>query len=156
MQKSLFFRSSKSYLIPILLLIGSFVLFSYNLGDSRWHGDEMVYLGFGGLYFDLIKEGDFNNPCLKTLVDCELLFFTSWSEVNYTPIRNFFVGFGYYLTTGEMKGHYYNWSCAWMPCFENDKWPTSEDYSAGRFFSPIFPIKVIKPIKKKSDRGMVE
>jgi len=138
MQKSLFFKSSKSYLIPILLLIGSFVLYSYNLGDSPWHGDEMVYLGFGGVYFDLIKEGDFNNPCLKTLADCELLFATSWSEVNYTPIRNFFVGFGQYLTTGEMKGHYYVWSCAWMPCFENDKWPTREDFSSGRFFSPIF------------------
>jgi len=138
MQKSLFFRSSfKPYLIPILLLIGSFVMFSYNLGDQPWHGDEIVHIGWGGVYFDLIKKGDFNNQCLKTLGDCELLF-SAAGEVNYNPIRNFFVGFGYYLTTGDMKGEFYNWSCVWKPCFDQSKWPTTEDYSAGRFFSPIF------------------
>ena len=138
MQKSLFFKSSKSYLIPILLLVGSFVIYSYNLENQPWHGDEMVYFGWSGVYFDLIKEGDFNNPCLKTLADCELLYSGEYGEVNYVSIRNFFIGFGQYLTTGEMEGHYYNWSCAWMPCFEFDKWPTSEDYYSGRFFSPIF------------------
>jgi len=101
--------------------------------EMKWFTSDL-----GGVYFDLMKEGDFSNPCLKNLEDCELLFTMSWSEVNYTPIRNFFVGFGQYLTTGENKGEFYVWSCAWMPCFENDKWPTPEDYSAGRFFSPIF------------------
>jgi len=136
MQKSLFFKSSfRPYLIPILLLIGSFVMYSYNLGDQPWHIDEVWHLGFGGVYFDLIKEGDFNNQCIKNLADCELLFGPSWSEVNYTPIRNFFVGFGYYLTNGEMKGDYYAWSCMWLPCWDSETQPTPEDFSAGRFFS---------------------
>jgi len=142
MQKSLFFRSSfKLYLIPILLLIGSFVMYSYNLEGQPQHVDEIWYLPWGGVYFDLIKKGDFNNPCLKTLADCELLYQHGLKgyEVNYTPIRNFFVGFSYYLTTADMKGDYYAWSCVqWTPCWDPEKAPTTEDYSAGRFFSPIF------------------
>jgi len=140
MQKSLFF-SSKSYLIPILLLIGSFVLYSYNLEGQPHHTDEEWYLPWGGVYFDLIKEGDFNNPCLKTFTDCELLHEHGLEgfEVNYTPIRNFFVGFSQYLATGEMKGDYYAWSCGWWtPCWDSETRPTSEDYYSGRFFSPIF------------------
>jgi len=138
MQKSLFFRSSfSSYLIPILLLIGSFSIYSYNLGDQPSYGDEFIHLGWGAVYFDLIKEGDFYNPCLKKIADCELLYSIEGSEINYTPIRNFFVGFGYYLTIGEMKGDFYEWSCAWVPCWDN-KEPSREEYSAGKFFSPIF------------------
>jgi len=142
MQKSLFFRKSfRYYLIPILLLIGSFSIYSYNLGNQPWHGDELFYLGWGGVYFDLIKEGDFNNPCLKGLPDCELLFGPEWKElnINYTPIRNFFVGFGYYLTTGDLRGDFYDWSCAWYSCYEYENLrPSSDEFSAGRFFSPIF------------------
>jgi len=142
MQKSLFSRTSfRPYLIPILLLIGSFVMYSYNLEGQPEHVDEIWYLVWGGVYFDLIKEGDFNNPCLKTLADCELLYQHGLKgyEVNYTPIRNFFVGFGQYLTTGEMKGGYYAWSCvSWSPCWDPEKAPTTEDFSAGRFLSPIF------------------
>jgi len=92
----------------------------------------------GGVYFDLIKEGDFNNPCIKSLTDCELLLSVPWSEVNYTPIRNFFVGLGQYLPTGEIKGHFYVWSCAMMPCWDPVLKPSTEEFSSGRFFSPIF------------------
>jgi len=138
MQKSVFFWSSfRSYLIPIFLLIGSFSIYSYNLGEQPIYGDEPIHLGWGGLYFDLIKDGDFDNPCLKKIADCELLFSIEGSETNYTPIRNFFVGFGYYLTAGEIKGDFYEWSCAWNPCWDF-KEPSSEEFFAGRFFSPIF------------------
>jgi len=139
MQKSLFFHSYfKFYLIPVLLFIGSFSIYSYNLDDQSFFGDEFLHLGWGGVYFDLVKEGDFNNPCLKKVADCELLHSTEGAEINYTPIRNFFVGFGYYLTTGEMKGDFYIWSCAWQPCGDLSRQPTSDEFSAGRFFSPIF------------------
>ena len=108
MQKSLFFQKSfRSYLIPILLLIGSFSIYSYNLEGQPSYGDEFLHLGWGGVFFDLINEGDFNNPCLKKIADCELLHSTDGSEINYTPIRNFFVGLGYYLTTGDTKGDFY-------------------------------------------------
>jgi len=141
MQKSIFYqRSFRSYLIPILLLIGSFSIYSYSLESQRWMGDEVLYLAWGGPYFDLIKEGDFNNPCLKGLADCELLFDQNRGafDVNYTPIRNFFVGFGLYLTTGEIKGDFYDWSCLWWPCWDPEKAPTSEEFASGRFFSPVF------------------
>ena len=123
MQKSLFFRSSfSSYLIPILLLVCSFVIFAYNLEGQPIFGDEIVYLSWSGPYFDLIKEGDFNNPCLKGLADCELLYDPDWKghNINYNPIRNFLVGFGYYLTAGEIKGDFYEWSCVWFSCWDPD------------------------------------
>jgi len=146
MQKSFFYqRSFSSYLIPILLLIGSFSIYSYNLEGQPSYGDEFLYLGWGGVNFDLIKKGDFDNPCLKTLYDCELLSDTGllrqevWGQyINYTPIRNFLVGFGYYLTTGDTKGDFFEWSCIWQLCWDNEKQPSTEEFSAGRFFSPIF------------------
>jgi len=141
MQKILQFQNSyRSYLIPILLLAFSFVIYSYNLEGQPIYGDEIVYLSWGGPYFDLITEGDFNNPCIKGLADCELLYDPNWKghNINYNPIRNFFVGFGYYLTTGDTKGDFYEWSCVWFPCWDPEYEPTHEQYSAGRFFSPIF------------------
>jgi len=141
MQKSLFFRSSFIfYLIPILLFSFSFVIYSYSLESQPSHLDEIVYLSWGGPYFDVIKDGDFDNPCLKGLADCEFLYDPDWvgHNVNYSPIRNFFVGFGYFLTTGEIKGDFYEWSCMWFPCWDFNNFPTPEEFSAGRFFSPIF------------------
>jgi len=141
MQKSLFYqRSFRTYLIPILLLVFSFVMYSYSLEGQPSHLDEIVYLSWGGPYFEIIQEGDFDNPCLKGLTDCELLFDPNWAgyDINYSPLRNFFVGFGYYLTTGEIKGDFYEWSCMWFPCWDPNYFPAPEDFSAGRFFSPIF------------------
>jgi len=142
MQKSLFYKRSFSpYLIPILLLVFSYVMYSYSFEGQSRHGDEIVYLSWGGPYFELIQEGDFDNPCLKGLADCELLYDPKWAghNVNYSPVRNFFVGFGYYLTTGDIKGEFYNWSCVFFYCWDpiRDE-PTIEEFSAGRFFSPIF------------------
>jgi len=139
-QKSLFFQNSFSYLIPILLLISSFLIYSYNLEGQPYQGDEVLYLGWGGVYFDLVKEGDFSNPCLKGLANCELLFDPNFKghNINYTPIRNFLVGFGQFLTTGEIKGEFYGWSCAWFPCWDSEKQPSPDELASGRFFSPIF------------------
>jgi len=142
MQKSLFFRSSfRYYIIPILLFSFSIVIYSYSLESQPSHLDEIVYLSWGGPYFDIVTEGDFDNPCLKGLADCELLYDPDWPghNVNYSPIRNFLVGFGYYLTTGDTKGTFYEWSCMWFPCWDpNNFFPTPEEFASGRFFSPIF------------------
>ena len=143
MQKSLIFQSFfKSYLIPILLLICSFVIYSFSLEGQTAFVDEVTYLGWGGVYFDLIKKGDFNNSCLIELAGCELLFDPNWEGVyqNYSPIRNFFVGFGQYLATGEIEGHFHSWSCLGYqnPCWIRELAPSRDDYSSGRFFSPIF------------------
>jgi len=102
-----------------------------------------LYLSWGGVFFDSLKKGDFDNPCLKKLADCELLVTPEgkWGggfKVNYTPIRNFFVGFGQFLTTGENKGDFYEWSCMWTSCYDFNYWPSHEELSSGRFFSVIF------------------
>jgi len=134
-------QSKYNFIIPSLLLIGSFSLYSYNLEGQTPHGDELLYLSWGGVYFDLIKEGDLNNPCLKNIADCgELLYAPKGRyEISYTPIRNFLVGFSQYLTTGENKGEFYQWSCAWYPCFDiANYWPSPEELSSGRLFSIIF------------------
>jgi len=144
MQKSLFFKNSLGYyLIPILLFVCSFVIYSYNLEGQPPLGDEILYLAWGGVFFDSLKEADFNNPCLIKLAGCELLYspeekLSGGFEVNYTPIRNFFVGFGQYLTTGENKGDFYEWSCKWLPCWEDEYFPSREEFSSGRFFSAFF------------------
>jgi len=140
LQLSTIFHSSFSYLIPILLLISSFVIYSYNLEGQPYQGDEALYLAWGGIYFDLVKEGDFSNPCLKGLANCELLYDPNWEghNINYTIIRNFFVGFGQFLTTGEIEGQFYEWSCAWFPCWDFANQPSQEELASGRFFSPIF------------------
>jgi len=147
-QKSLFFQNSfRSYLIPILLLICSFLIYSFNLEGQPSYYDESFYFAWGGVYFDLLKKGDFNNPCFIGLKDCELLFSDTrttetgetvyWLEISYTPVRNFFVGFGQYLTTGENKGQFYVWSCfECIPDLELE--PSREEYSSGRFFSAVF------------------
>jgi len=134
-------QSKYNFIIPTLLLIGSFSLYSFNLEGQTAHGDELLYLSWGAVYFDLIKEGDLNNPCLKNIADCgELLYAPKVGyELNYTPIRNFLVGFSQYLTTGENKGEFYQWSCAWYPCFDiANYWPSPEELSSGRLFSIIF------------------
>jgi len=139
MQESLFFQNSKGYyLVPILLFVLSFGIYSYNLEDQTPYGDELTYLGWGGVYFDLIKEGDLNNPCLKNLANCELLYQPSGQyEISYTPVRNFLVGFSQYLTTGENEGNFYGWSCMWHPCMEPSNWPSSEEFASGRLLSTI-------------------
>jgi len=134
---------SYNFLIPALLLIGSFSLYSYNLEGQTPHGDEILYLAWGGVFFDSLKEGDFDNPCLKKLADCELLVTPEgkWGggfKVNYTPIRNFFVGFSQYLTTGENTGDFYEWSCKWQPCWDDEHIPSREELASGRLFSIIF------------------
>ena len=141
LKKKLFSQSSSSsYLIPIILLICSFVIYSFNLGGQPGHGDEILYLAWGVVYFDLIKEGNFDNSCFKNLEDCDGILFnpSRGFEINYTPIRNTLVGFGQYLTAGESKGDLYNWSCKWYPCFDSANGPSSEELSSGRFFSAIF------------------
>jgi len=142
-QKSLFLQSSfRPYLIPILLLIFSFVVYSFNLEGQPTYVDEITYLAWGGVYFDLVKEGDFNNPCLKGFTGCELLFNPNWAgnTINYTPVRNFLVGFSQYLTTGENEGYFYEWSCLGSPtnCWSPEQAPSREDFSSSRFFSAVF------------------
>jgi len=139
MQDSLFSIKSKyNFLIPILLLIGSFSLYSFNLIGEPSHGDEILYLAWGGIFFDVIKNGDLNNSCLKNIEGCDLLYFKKGFDVNYTPIRNFFVGFGQYLTTGGNEGNFYGWSQKWTNSWNEENYPSPEEFAPARFFSVVF------------------
>ena len=140
LQLSTIFHSSFSYLIPILLLISSFVLYSYNLEGQPWYIDEPLYLAWGGINFNLIKEGDLTNPCLKYMADCDLIYTGMYGyEINYTFLRNFFVGFGQYITTGENTGDFRQWSCPYVfSCWDWTLHPTPEEFASGRFLSTIF------------------
>ena len=55
-------QSKYNFIIPALLLIGSFSLYSFNLEGQSPHGDEFLYLSWGGVFFDSLKEGDNRSP----------------------------------------------------------------------------------------------
>jgi hypothetical protein len=131
-----FVIGKSNYVIPIALFLGSFFIYSYNLEGQPWHGDEITYLGWGGNYFDLIKNGDFGNSCLKSLDHCNLLFHIPAFGLTYSPVRNILIGLPMYLTN-EDKGDFYNWSCYW-DCYNHTKGPLIPEMTAGRLLSPIF------------------
>lgn len=140
MKKNQIQKPIKILLIPITIFVSAYLIYSYNLEGQPWHGDEVLYDAWGGVFFTQIKHGDFDNVCLKTLDGCTQLYNpprTGW-EVNYLPVRNFFVGLGQYITTGTNSGDFYTWSCYWSDCMDKTKIPTLSEFAAGRFFSPIF------------------
>ncbi len=129
--------SEKStYLILLVLFVGSFFIYSYNLDGQPWHGDEITYLGWGGNYFHLVVTGNWNNSCLKSLDHCNLLFHIPAFGLTYSPIRNIIIGLSMYLTNQD-DGNFYNWSCYW-DCYNHSEGPTIQEMTAGRLFSPVF------------------
>jgi len=55
--KKLFSQSSsRSYLIPIILLVCSFVIYSYNLEGEKIFIDEYLYLAWGGNFFGMVAK----------------------------------------------------------------------------------------------------
>lgn len=132
---NLFVTRSK-YIIPLALFLSSTMVYAYNLEGQPWHGDEITYLGWGGNYVHLIKNGDLDNSCLLSLDDCHQLFHIPAFGLTYRPLRNVLVGIPMYLS-GEDKGDFFNWSCYW-DCYDHSNPPTVQEMTAGRLFSPIF------------------
>ena len=59
-------------IIPILLFLSAFSIFSYNLDKMPWNGDEVMYYYPAHVnYFGLILEGDLFNECWKDRSNCE-------------------------------------------------------------------------------------
>ena len=59
-------------IIPILLFLSAFGIFSYNLDQMPWIGDEVVYFYPAFVnYFELILQGDLFNECWKDKIFCE-------------------------------------------------------------------------------------
>tara|TARA_B110001454_G_scaffold101426_1_gene95777 strand:- start:132 stop:1652 length:1521 start_codon:yes stop_codon:yes gene_type:complete len=59
-------------IVPILLFFSAFAIFSYNLDQMPWIGDEVVYFYPAYVnYFELILQGDLFNECWKNKIFCE-------------------------------------------------------------------------------------
>jgi len=130
-----FINTYSNYIIPIVLFLGSFLLYSYNLEGQPWHGDEVVYLSWAGNYIHLIKEGDFANPCLVSLDNCHLLYHIPAYGLTYSPLRNLLIGFPMDVRN-EDNGYFDIWACYWQCSHTN--LPTVQEFTAGRLLSPLF------------------
>ena len=65
-------RTKIFIIIPILLFLSAFSIFSYNLDKMPWNGDEVMYYYPAHVnYFGLILEGDLFNECWKDRSNCE-------------------------------------------------------------------------------------
>jgi len=65
-------RTKIFIIIPILLFLSAFGIFSYNLDQMPWIGDEVVYFYPAFVnYFELILQGDLFNECWKDKIFCE-------------------------------------------------------------------------------------
>jgi len=131
-----FISTHSDYIIPFVLFLGSFFIYSYNLEGQPWHGDEVVYLSWAGNYIHLIKEGDFANPCLVSLGNCHLLYHIPAYGLTYSPIRNLLIGFPMDVRN-EDSGYFYIWACYWQ-CTDHTNLPTISEFTAGRLLSPLF------------------
>ncbi|MGI0073595.1 MAG: ArnT family glycosyltransferase [Nitrosotalea sp.] len=134
--KSVHLVANSNYIIPFVLFMGSFFIYSYNLEGQPWHGDEVTYLGWAGNYVQLIKQGDLSNPCLKSLDNCNLLYHLPAFGLTYSHLRNLLIGFPMVVENKD-NGNFYNWSCYW-DCYNHSKGPTVQEMTAGRLLSPLF------------------
>lgn len=125
------------YIIPLILFLGSFLIYSYNLEGQPWHGDEINYLGWAGNYIHLIKNGDFGNSCLISIDNCNLLFHVPAFGATYSPIRMLLIGLPMSVEN-QNRGDFFNWSCFWNKCYDAHKAPTIQQMAAGRQLSPFF------------------
>jgi hypothetical protein len=131
-----FINTNSNYIIPIVLFLGSFLIYSYNLEGQPWHGDEVVYLSWAGNYIHLIMKGDFANPCLVSLDNCHLLYHIPAYGLTYSPIRNLLIGFPMDVRN-EDSGYFNIWACYWQ-CANHTNLPTVQEFTAGRLLSPLF------------------
>jgi len=131
-----FIKTNSQYIIPVILFLGSFFIYSYNLEGQPWHGDEVVYLSWAGNYIHLIMKGDFSNPCLTSLDNCHLLYHIPAYGLTYSPLRNLLIGFPMDVRN-EDNGYFNIWACYWQ-CVTHTNLPTISEFTAGRLLSPLF------------------
>ena len=125
------------YTIPLVLFVVATLMYSYNLEGQPRHGDEINYLGWAGNYIHLINNGNFSNPCLASIDNCDLLYHIPAHGATYSPLRMVLIGLPLSLEHQE-AGNYYDWSCYWFTCYNFHDAPTIQQMAAGRALSPIF------------------
>lgn len=127
----------KIYIIPLVLFFMAYIIYSFNLEGQPWHGDEVQLLGSGGVYFNLISEGNFSSPCWNDYPHCNLVYSPGAWNLNHGPVRDFFIGLSRTIATGHNDGDYYTWSCFWISCWDATKMPSPQVFAAASFLSPI-------------------
>lgn len=137
MSKVIEVTRSNRFLIPVLLFLGAFFLYSYNLEGQPWHPDEINYLGWAGNYVYLVNHGFFGNSCLVSIDNCNMLYHIPAHGATYSPIRMLLIGIPMSWKNAD-TGYFYNWSCYWFNCYHPDKAPTISQMDAGRTLSPLF------------------
>jgi len=156
MQKPLFLqRRFSPYLIPVLLFVCSYSIYSYNLEGQPWHGDEWLFNAGGIVYLDLIKNGDLLNPCWNGIGECDLLneLNDEWPQRS-GHVRHILIGVSRDLA-GADEGNPFAWSHFWskkdvqaefdiikrkrLPVYRQEgENITLSDLAAGRALSPVF------------------
>ena len=68
-------ENSKKFILPLMLFIFSYSLYSYNLDQQGIFIDEVFHHGFSIMYFDSLKNGDILNPCITGIGDCDMIVF---------------------------------------------------------------------------------
>ncbi|MGI0070260.1 MAG: ArnT family glycosyltransferase, partial [Nitrosopumilaceae archaeon] len=131
-----FFNTKSNYIILIALFLSSFLIYSYNLEGQPWHGDEIVYLAQAGEYVHLIKNGKFDDSCLRSIDNCNYLFHIPAYGLTYSPLRNILIGFPTDMKSEDI-GKFYNWSCYWQ-CYISNMGPTVNEMTTARLLSPLF------------------
>src|SRR5574340_35404 len=132
-----FIKEKSRYTIPLVLFLAATLMYSYNLEGQPRHGDEINYLGWAGNYIHLINNGNFSNPCLVSIDNCDLLYHIHAHGATYSPLRMVLIGIPLSLEHQE-AGDYYDWSCYWFTCYNFHDAPTVQQMAAGRALSPIF------------------
>ena len=136
----------KKYLIPLILFVVSYSIYSVNLDQQGIYIDEVFHHGFSIMYYDSIKNGDILNPCITGIGECTMIDLDCAGEVQWLAsggiFKGIFVGLGDELFSDAERVY----SADQKPCrpihnnqiIRGENTPTQDELSAGRFFSPVF------------------
>ena len=139
-------ESSKKFILPLILFIFSYSLYSYNLDQQGIFIDEVFHHGFSIMYFDSLKNGDILNPCITGIGDCTMIVLECLGEMQSLtlggPVKGIFVGLGDYWFSDAERVYYANQEpCRPIPrnqIIRGVNTPTQAELGAARFFAPIF------------------
>jgi len=136
----------KKYLIPLILFVVSYSIYSVNLDQQGIFIDEVFHHGFSIMYYDSIKNGDILNPCITGIGECTMINLDCAGEVQWLAsggiFKGIFVGLGDELFSDAERVYYADHE----PCrpihnnqiIRGENTPTQDELGAGRFFSPVF------------------
>jgi hypothetical protein len=139
----------KSFLILIIIFVGSYTVLGFNIEGQGIDIDEMFHHGFAMSYFDLTKEGKVLDPCITGKGECELIDLTCAGQVQWVAsggiIKGILIGLGDHFFSDNERVYYASHDVQ-QPCrpihngveIPGVNIPTQSELAAARFFSPIF------------------